>query len=194
MISDSRGFTRLKKFAGQVPDEHATYLILRTLERVEGDHSSDRTAAILGATIIENALRLALLACFRPEEKDHKGLFEGATGPLATFSSRIEIAYALRIFGPKTLSDLQCIKVIRNSFAHSLMTMDFTLVEIITVCDALTSYRRSTIAQGVATSAKEKYIRSAGFIAGGLKRISLLSAQEITNHRHYVWPAHTELW
>ncbi|SRR6266446_64679 len=194
MASDSRGLTRLRKFAAEVPDERQTHAILRELERTERDYSSDRTAAILGGTIVENALRLALLARLRSDEKDHADLFEGAMGPLSTFSARINVAYALRIFGPKTLSDLQCIKAIRNAFAHSLMTMDFTTPQIVTVCDALISYKRSTLADGLANAAKEKYIGTASFIAGGLKRIALMNARDIVKHRHHVWPAQTELW
>jgi hypothetical protein len=75
MASDSRGLTRLKKFAAEIPDEHQTHTILRELERAERDHSSDRTAAILGGTIVENALRVALLARFLPDEKNHADHF-----------------------------------------------------------------------------------------------------------------------
>jgi DNA-binding MltR family transcriptional regulator len=194
MADQNRGLTRLKKFAREVPDERETHTILRELERAERDHSSDRTAAILGGTIVDNALRVALLARFRPDEKDHADLFEGEIGPLSTFAARINVAYALRIFGRKTLSDLQCIKAIRNAFAHSLMTMDFTTQQIVTVCEALTSYKRLTLAEKQANTPKEKYINSASFITGGLKRIALMSARDIVKHRHHVWPVQTELW
>jgi hypothetical protein len=139
---------------------------------------------------------LALLARFRPDGKGHKAIFNGDRAPLSTFAARISVGYALRIFGTKTLGDLESIKTVRNSFAHSLMTFDFTTPQIVTVCNALVSWTKAgTIADGgSAVNAKEKYIRSASYIAGGLKRIALMSAQDIQRGRHFVWPATTELW
>jgi hypothetical protein len=197
MASDSRGFNRLKKLAKEIPDERTTAALLRQLEQRERDHRSDRVAAILGGAIIEDALRVALLARFRPDKKDHEGLFDGdKNAPLSTFAARISVAFALRVFGPNTLGDLQCIKAVRNAFAHSLMTLDFATPEIVTVCDALVSWTRSTTiaSGGGAFNAIEKYIRSASYITGGLKRIALMSPQDIRLARHFVWPATTELW
>jgi hypothetical protein len=198
MASGPRGFNRLKRFASEIPDEYQTNVLLQQLEQREHDDSGDRAAAILGSTIVENALRVALLARLRPDKTDHADLFEGEKGgPLSTFAARISVGYALRIFGPRTYSDLQCIKAIRNAFAHSLMTMNFTTRQIVTVCEALTSYRRHwnqyLAAGGGANNAKEKYIRSASYIAGGLKRIALLTPQDIRKHAHHVWAAKTDL-
>jgi hypothetical protein len=39
--------------------------------------------------------------------------------PLATFSAKIRLAYALSIFGSSTRDDLDTIREIRNAFAHS---------------------------------------------------------------------------
>jgi hypothetical protein len=201
MASDSLGLNRLQKFASGIPDENQTNTFLRQLEQREHlkqrehDDSGDRTAAILGSTIVENALRVALLARFRPDGKRHEKIFEGEEGPLSNFAARIKVAYALRIFGPKTHRDMRCIKAVRNAFAHSLMAMDFTTPEIATVCENMTSYGRVPIAAGGgATNAKEKYIRTTCYIAGGLKRIALLTPQDVLKHAHHVWPAKTELW
>jgi hypothetical protein len=197
MASDSKGLNRLKAFAKEIPDERETVALLRELEQRQRDHSGDRAAAILGGTIIENALRVTLLARFRPDKEGHPSLFDGdRNAPLSTFAARIRLGYALRIFGPKTLSDLQCIKAVRNAFAHSLMTFDFAAPEIATVCDALVLWAKSTpiAGGGGASSAKEKYIRSASYITGALKRIALMSTKDIQSGRHLVWPESTELW
>jgi hypothetical protein len=192
----AKGLNRLIALAKEIPDERETAALLRELEQRQRDHSGDRAGAILGGAIIENALRVALLARFRPDKNGHQALFNGDRAPLSTFAARIGVGYALRVFGPKTLSDLQSIKTVRNAFAHSLMTFDFSTPQVATVCDGLVSWARSTTiaAGGGANNPKEKYIRSASYITGGLKRIALMSTQDIQRGRHFVWPATTELW
>jgi len=196
MASDSRGLTQLKKFAAEIPDERETLALLQQLEQHDSARGSDRLAALLAAAFVENALRVALLSRFRPDEKGkgHMELFEGDNAPLRDFAAKISVGYVLRLFGQETLSDLQCIKGVRNVFAHSLMTMDFTTPQIVEVCSHLQSHRRLTLAGGGGTdSAKEKYIRCASYITGGLKRIALLTTPEIRLHAHYIIPAKTQL-
>jgi DNA-binding MltR family transcriptional regulator len=45
-------------------------------------------------------------------------LFEG-TGPLSTFSAKIKLAYALRLLDDKSVLTADCIRNIRNAFAHA---------------------------------------------------------------------------
>ena len=114
MASDSRGLNRLKKLARDIPDEKTTYTILRELEKRENDHSADRATAILGCAIIENALRVAIVARLPPDKESHASIFE-EPGPLWSSSARIALGFAFHIFGEATLSDLQCIRAIRNA-------------------------------------------------------------------------------
>lgn len=87
--------------------------------------ADDRTAAIAGAALVEFALEKAILLCLRPLRKtEREGLFEG-TAPLATFSAKIRIAYALGIYGTQERHDLTTINAIRNAFAHSVHELTF---------------------------------------------------------------------
>jgi hypothetical protein len=81
---------------------------------------SDRGAAIIGGSFVEYYLERLLLARMRPlSKKRREDLFDGF-GPLAGFSSKIEIAFALNLFGELARGDLQTVKSIRNKFAHEI--------------------------------------------------------------------------
>jgi hypothetical protein len=67
---------------------------------------------------------------------DRKRLFEG-DGAVSTFSSKIILAYALKLIGRITKSDLDLIRFLRNEFAHSRMPFDFKTPEVRAVCDRL---------------------------------------------------------
>jgi DNA-binding MltR family transcriptional regulator len=66
-----------------------------------------------------------------PEEHDQ--LFIG-TGPLATFSAKIRLGYALGIYGRKTRHDLDVVREIRNAFAHAQKVITFENQEIANLC------------------------------------------------------------
>ena len=61
---------------------------------------------------------------------DEEVLFSGF-GPLATFSARIRIAYALGIVGKKTRHDLDLMREIRNAMAHSRRAIGFDTPEVL---------------------------------------------------------------
>jgi DNA-binding MltR family transcriptional regulator len=86
---------------------------------------SDQTAAIIASSAVEVALESAIKTRLRRLKlADTESLF-GGTGPLATFSAKIQIGYALGIFGPETRHDLTLIKDIRNVFAHNAHNYSF---------------------------------------------------------------------
>jgi hypothetical protein len=66
--------------------------------------------------------------------RDRRQLFE-FEGALGTFSSKIVVAYALRLIGPVTRADLDLIRFLRNEFAHSRIPFGFTTPEVRAVCD-----------------------------------------------------------
>jgi len=79
--------------------------------------------AILTSSIIERALEAALIAKMRPiSNRLKERLFEGY-GPFASFSSKIDVAYALSIISDDVFDDLKIIKEIRNEFAHPKTTI-----------------------------------------------------------------------
>ncbi len=87
-------------------------------------NESDRAAAILAASFLDNTLRQVLLA-YMVDHPRINDLFEGDR-PLATFSSRISLAFGLGLVTSDRHTDLSLIRKIRNHFAHSEEASSFS--------------------------------------------------------------------
>jgi DNA-binding MltR family transcriptional regulator len=89
---------------------------------------SDRGCAIFGASILDDELEFLLRAYFRDDPKAVKdtinSLFNGEA-PLATFSSRIKLAFALNLITRTMQSRIDIIRKLRNDFAHESGPLDF---------------------------------------------------------------------
>lgn len=82
---------------------------------------SDRGAIILAATHLEDNLLMAILAGLPVLQRDEvafRDMFENE-GPLSTFSSRIAMAYGMGLATAQMKKEMDLIRVIRNSCAHS---------------------------------------------------------------------------
>jgi len=77
---------------------------------------TDRAAAVLGAALLD----VRLEDVFRAKLAANHDALLGRSGPLATFSSRINLAFALQWIDQDTALDLNVIRDIRNDFAHHL--------------------------------------------------------------------------
>ena len=100
----------------------------------------DYIVVLLSVAILEHVLGAAIAQHFTPSmpEAHLATLFEdGGNGPLATFSAKCRIAFALGVFGEKTNRDLQRIRTIRNAFAHPPRPIDFATAEIRRQCETL---------------------------------------------------------
>lgn len=84
---------------------------------------SDRTLAIILAAEVERFLEFAILAKFTNKEDVDKLICQD--GLLATFSRKIQIGYAMGLYNSEERDDLNCIKDVRNDFAHSVMPICF---------------------------------------------------------------------
>ncbi len=84
-------------------------------------NESDRGCAIVGADLLDARLESLFRAFCRAEKGDVRRfvdpLFVGY-GPLASFSAKIRLAYALYLIPPATHRDLELIRSLRNEFAH----------------------------------------------------------------------------
>ncbi len=78
---------------------------------------SDRARAVLLGAEIDRYLRQMLETYFLPKAPRSGRLLEGS-GPVGTFTARIEVAYRLGLLRPEWHHDLQIISQIRNEFAH----------------------------------------------------------------------------
>ncbi len=85
---------------------------------------SDRAAAVVSGSILEEILQRMLLAFFLSHNNIEKNLFDGLT-PLSTFGAKIDIAYHVGLINDAEYGDLKLIKRIRNEFAHSIKGINF---------------------------------------------------------------------
>jgi hypothetical protein len=109
--------------------------IVRCVKELSTD--GERGAAVLSSALLEDLTRLAIvtkMVDLTPEEHDR--LFVGA-GPLSSFSTKIQIAYALGLIGRRTRHDLDAIREIRNAFAHTNLEIGFETPEVAAQCNGL---------------------------------------------------------
>jgi len=100
---------------------------------------SDRAAAVLGGSFVETML-LDLLRAYLVADPKVEELFEGDR-PLATFSARINVAFALGLLPPNLYSDLNLVRHIRNHFAHHPNATSFNVSPARERCGALSIVR-----------------------------------------------------
>jgi hypothetical protein len=122
----------------------------------EIEKGSDRSAAIMGAAFVENALQDALKSRTIGLSSQVTNAIMGAefaedalalksktielssqvaneiflNGPLSSFSSKILLGFALGLYGPVVKKDLNVIRNIRNAFAHAMMPITFDSPEV----------------------------------------------------------------
>lgn len=91
----------------------------------ELEHGSDRAVAILAVSILERSLEEALLTWLRPLDADAHATLFGERGVLGTLSAKVDMAFALTVFGPETREDLHTLRSIRNHCAHARLPFSF---------------------------------------------------------------------
>ncbi|VVE78140.1 MltR family transcriptional regulator [Pandoraea sputorum] len=97
------------------------------------EKASDRALAIVIASYLDAMLEELLRAFLVERAKAVNPLFEGR-GVLSTFSSKIELSFALGLIGEGEAKALNTIREIRNAFAHELGNLDFTDMSISAKC------------------------------------------------------------
>lgn len=118
---------------------------------------SDRAVALLSAAYLDELLRdLISTVMLLDSEKAKKDIFEGPAAPLSTFSSRIQIAYCLRLITKEQKQDLDHIRQIRNDFAHKLLGLSFETDKIMERCNRLEGAK----VDGTPSSNRDKFIKA----------------------------------
>lgn len=86
----------------------------------EIETQTDRGAAIVGAAWVEEELQASIESFLSKEKKAWERLFR-KSGPLSSFSAKIDLALLLGIVSAVIASDLHIIRDVRNEFAHSIL-------------------------------------------------------------------------
>ena len=88
---------------------------------------SDRGCILVAAAMLDTRLSTIFEERFtqnKISKKLLKSIFS-VLGPLGTFSSKIQLAYALNYISRKSHDDLELIRKLRNKAAHTTSDMDF---------------------------------------------------------------------
>jgi DNA-binding MltR family transcriptional regulator len=91
---------------------------------------SDRGAVILACSLFDIALKAKIKSFLTPISSSADEIFDDANAPLATFSSKINMAFRLGIISQSLKRDLHLLRDIRNSFAHNIEECSFEAPEI----------------------------------------------------------------
>jgi hypothetical protein len=122
---------------------------------------SDRAAAVLGAALLDERLKKVF---YTKLVAKHESLL-GKMSPLGTFSSRINLAFALRWIDQDTECDLNIIRDVRNDFAHHLdHNLSFETQSIADRCKNLCS--AAAFIDGFSEASKHNPIFSSAIFAG----------------------------
>jgi hypothetical protein len=82
----------------------------------EMDGGDNRTAAIVGGTLVENNIALAIMARLRELTiAQQKDLFDNEASPLGTFHRKIEMGFALTLYEERIRDDL----LLAHDFSHT---------------------------------------------------------------------------
>jgi DNA-binding MltR family transcriptional regulator len=111
--------------------------IQRLLDIINSESADDRTCVLVLSSNLDNRLRELLKAYFISTTKTReKKIFEG-TGPLSTFSARINVSYLCGLLSEAEQHDLDVIRDIRNDFAHEEEHVDFATESVVSRCFSL---------------------------------------------------------
>ncbi|GEM_PF-6792277 len=121
--------TNLKKLGEDV-------LTKKDISNIEAEvySGTDRASAVVLGSFVERSLADLLAAKMN---HSHIGKIFDFSGPLGTFSAKIDLAYAFNFIGPKSYHDLDLIRLLRNAFAHTRRAVSFQTPEVIDVCKYL---------------------------------------------------------
>ena len=85
-------------------------------------HESERGCLLIGFEYLVDSVQDLIISHISQRNFKMKDLFTGF-GPLSTASSKIKIGYAFGFIDEQTYKDLEQLRDIRNTFAHSKQTM-----------------------------------------------------------------------
>lgn len=133
---------------------------------------TDRGCALMAAAYLDEALKTLFREVLVQDNKIVNELFS-TTGPIGTFSSRIDLAYVMGLIGKRFHRDLHLIRKIRNDFGHTAKKIDFTTASIKARCQELYNdgYERDA-------EPRRKFERCASGLVGQI-HVQILTATQI---------------
>jgi hypothetical protein len=90
----------------------------------EIEKQTDRAAALIAGAYLEERLKIAIQARTIRDTDVEKQIYR-SSGPLGSFSAKIDMGLLLGIYEPQVHKMLHTVKDIRNEFAHKAEPRDF---------------------------------------------------------------------
>jgi hypothetical protein len=131
--SENRSPETFLAFKERYEKAHAKLdLAMREIER-----QTDRGAAIIASSLLENSLRDALIARLLPLNNVLRENIFGTRGTMGTFAAKIDMGLAVGLCQKPAHYDLTQIRRVRNEFAHSLEPLSFESTDVKKLCDRI---------------------------------------------------------
>ncbi|KJS09280.1 MAG: hypothetical protein VR78_16315 [Hoeflea sp. BRH_c9] len=86
---------------------------------------SDRGLIIIGTSFLEARLEQIIKIMMPAKDRDVEGKIFSGSGPMATFSAKIDVGYLMQFYPAETRALLHKIRCIRNDAAHSTEPVTF---------------------------------------------------------------------
>jgi DNA-binding MltR family transcriptional regulator len=126
MTSQPASIISLKRLVKRAPSSDDLHdLLLRLTTNLD-----DRGAALSAVSILDGTLQAAIIEKMRPEIKADPDYLFHSGAPLGSLSAKIRVGYALGLYDSESAEDLECIREIRNAFAHTVWDIKFTTDEV----------------------------------------------------------------
>jgi DNA-binding MltR family transcriptional regulator len=130
----------VKKRSGKIGKAAEAMLAFSSNEviefRISLSPETDRGVALVCAAYLEHELESLLRKYFVDDAKISDSLFE-PSGPLGTFSAKIDLILALGVVSPEVHRSLHLVRKIRNEFAHQHRVLSFAHQKIESRCREL---------------------------------------------------------
>jgi len=132
---------------------------------------SDRGCALFAAAYLDDALAKFLRTCMRADKRLDEDLFKGQA-PLGSFSARIKLAYYLGAIDSRQRKDYDCIRDVRNHFAHHPEVATFTDQSIRDRCANLSHYAKAENAPP-----RHKFVSATSGLLGHINGMLVMSRE-----------------
>lgn len=124
----------LKDLGKEPPPKNIVNAIIPLMQSDE----SDRSVALNASSLAEIGLVAGIAGCLHSKTTSAiEALFWDSDAPFGTFSRRTVGAVAFGFIGPKTKANLDVIRHVRNTFAHSISEVNFASPAIKAACEKL---------------------------------------------------------
>jgi DNA-binding MltR family transcriptional regulator len=170
-----------KLLASRSPDEGKLVLEVIAFRKTlftEGD----RATALMASSFMEERLKDLISAFFVESCSNRQKLFQH-NGPFGSFSSRIDSAYSLGLIPENVCKELHLVRRIRNEFAHTATSLDFSSEGVQARCNSLTLHGESAD-----NSPRSKFTRSMMVLLSLLTVEILRTERRPTREDHDISP------